>query len=177
LAVDAATLPANTDSFCTSTSGSASVCRVSVGTVIAPVGVPRVANFARARRPARPGAVGQQREVGRGRAGRDALDQRPLGGRDAGGVVSVLVAGRVAADPALQFLPDRGAEREPGEDALDQRAAAGLQGSSRRSRGLRRRVHQRGQQQQLAQSGGAVRWRPGPPSGLREAAFASSYEA
>jgi len=48
LAFDAATLPANTDSFCTSTSGSASVCRVSVGAVIAPVGVPRVANSARA---------------------------------------------------------------------------------------------------------------------------------
>ena len=41
-------MPANTDSFCTSTSGSASVCRVSVGTLMSPVGVPRPANVARA---------------------------------------------------------------------------------------------------------------------------------
>ena len=56
-----------------------------------------------------------------------------------------------------------------GEDPLDQGAAAGLQGGAVEVRGLRRRVDQRGQQQQRAEAGGAVGGGQDRLLGLREA--------
>ena len=138
-----------TVSFCTSTSGSAVVCSVTVGSCELAGRVahrvelgPRrvVGGDPLAARPAASSSVSVA-------PGRHGLDQRALLLADPGGVVGLVVAGGVAADPLLDLVAAVGAVAERGEDRLgagpdlrlDRRPVVGL--------GLGRRVDQRGGQQ------------------------------